>query len=150
MFSNNSSINVLEFLEEQTQSQYVCNFILERFCKKICKTQNYKNITETTINTMQFLINYMKHSKVKQNYWDFIMNDSDINKFISSIEYIVDCWINKKEILPGDKSIKHFNNEIIIKVIENITDYRKYSFQSFSSIINEFGNNYTENKIFNV
>ena len=66
LLTNEYSKDLLTFMEEQAKVKYISNYILNRFCKRLYKTQNYNNITETTKSTMQILSDFIEQDKTEQ------------------------------------------------------------------------------------
>lgn len=150
LFTNKYSAELLRLLEEKNQTKFVNDYIINKFCKRLIKIKELNKPSNTMINTMNLLNDYIKKEKIQQSYWDFIMNNNYYNNFVNSIEYIINCWHNKKEIKGDNEILKLLDNETLIHISNNLLDYEKYCFASFSSVMDNFYDSYEENKVFKI
>ena len=149
LFLNKYNEDVMECLEEMSQTHYMYFFILDRFLKDLCRTKRYNNIDDYGITRIKLLIDYLSRSKTKQKYWNLLIDNIEINNFIYSLEHILKCRTTNTEIYQEDIEMKYFNKELIVKIVEILTEYNNYCYHNFLNIITDFCTEYTENKIFN-
>jgi len=138
---------ILEILEEQAKTRFAENYLLNRFCMKLYRKQNYNEPTENDIHTIKNLIEYLKQKKMKQSFWEILMNNEYYPNFLSGLEYILKCWEDKKEINVNSKKLTYFNSEILEKVCKELSIYDNYCSSSLSWTINKFCSDYEENRI---
>ena len=147
LFTCYNGKNILDILEEQAKTRFVERCILNRFCMNLSKSNNYNQPTENDINTMKSLIDYLKQNKIKQSYWETLIDNEYYSGFLDSLNYILNCWRKKKEIKMNNSKLIYFDLEIIEKVRGILIEYDAYCSANLSSTINKFCSEYEENRI---
>lgn len=145
VFLNYSSEDVFAFLEEYSKIRFVRNYILARCFPKMYREEKFNEIKKDNTYEIEFLINYLKSEKIKQNYWDFLTSKEQYKEFFSSLIYINECW--KKEEKIKNHKIENFNNNIFYEIDMLLLEYEEYIYKSFFDIINKFSISYEENII---
>lgn len=138
---------ILDILEEQAKTRFAENYLLNKFCMKLYRKQNYNELTENEIHTMKNLIDYLKEKKIKQSFWEILMNNEYYPEFLSSLDYILKCWEDKKEIKMNSKKLIYFNAKTLEKVSKDLSQYDEYCSSSLSSTRKKFCTDYEENRI---
>lgn len=150
LFTSYNGKNILDILEEQAKTRFIESYILKRFCMKLYKSNNYNEPTENDINTMKSLIDYLKQKKLKQSYWEILIDNDYYSKFLDSLDYILNCWLKKKEIKMNSNKLIYFDLETLEKVSGILIEYDAYSSANLSSTINKFCIDYEKNRILKI
>lgn len=149
LLTNKNKDTVLILLEEKAETQFTREYAINRFCKRLYKTKNYNLTADTTTNTMQALIDYMKKKKIEQDYWNYtVENKKHYKSFMNSLKYIMVSWKNGEKIQEDAEELKGFNNEIFDKISNDLKSYEKYCFFNFPETMEEFCKEYTTDKVF--